>query len=226
MEEDTETEQQRLQSTKPRFYDVGDAGKLWVWGKQSGVIKAPTVKKYDKMWGDYKAGDITRDELMKGLNMMATTEKMDKIWIHSKKEGVKRQVDPMTAKLYVEEEGWKYGQPIATPAETTAPASLKERQMQNIIKGYGAPRNNLGYVMEMQPKAKTAKIKNWFSRRALEEKKGQFTKQDLDAIQSQLFTEWGISPEVQDGIQAAIMAGATDKQIAKLLEQYQENLME
>jgi len=130
----------------------------------------------------------------------------------TKRVSVKKGTD------YVPPEGWSLEKPAKeeTPRTDLLP-SEKESLIQHHIRSFGAPRNNMGQIMNLDPENKKERLAGWLRTRDIESKSDRLLPDELDRIEQAVMTEVGLDFQTQSAIKASRMAGATSNELLELL---------
>jgi len=178
----------------------------WLMGNyEADVAKKKTV--YDKKWQRYQS-DLGLWEKKGGAGKAAPTTKpvfdtTDKKVVFKTESDIAREPDRF----------------IPPPKEPKA-GTDKETIIKNYIGSFKTPPGVMGEIKTRKPAERRTRLKGLFRAMNIERKRKTLDENDIARIEETVMTDLGISTELQHGIRAAKMAGATADQLIAEIERY------
>jgi len=102
------------------------------------------------------------------------------------------------------------------------PQTAKETIIQNYINKFKTPPGVMGAIQTLAPEKRRARLQGLFHTMNIERKKKRLDKNDIARIEQTVMTDLGVEIELQHGIKAARMAGATTKELIEIINAYKE----
>jgi len=233
------------QSMASKLYEehgiISAGNKLWLMDK-AGIKPPQLIGRPDRTWptvpsinakgeGVYVPRDMAgrpifeEAEIYPGMGKPVSPAKPPAVGYTEAYDQVLKKWVTVSKKI-ASEQPERYGESLALKerlAKKAPPAGIdKESVIEHYINKFKTPAGVMGEIKIRKPAERRMRLKGLLQAMEIERKRGKLDENDIARIEQTVMTDLGIVLDLQHGLRAAKLAGATMEQLISLIRIYEE----